>query len=289
MGWRTNTARAATLGAALLLFGAGDARAKDPSEILQQDLIVTRVERGAFPNVRLWIMPVAAESMTVDDGETPTVYEVVPDFLRAKNGAITQLQHPRNVRNIAAYYLEAGDKVFCARALYQPKSRRWVLDSIQRITERRAPKPVRGSRKLSQDPIEVTLTTDRKAYRVGEPIRFTLRATNRSNKPVELLFPSGETHNLSVYSGFEEIWRLATILQTSDAKKMPLKPGQSVEFSEVWDQKSTDGKAIPAGRFFVAGKIINEGRAFMPDTRIPLRIKPDEGQQASVESPAPSN
>lgn len=289
MGWKTITARAMTFGAALLVLGAGTARAKDPSEILQQDLIVTRVQRGKFPSVRLWIMPISAESMQVDDVE-PHVYEVVPNFLKGKDGTITNLTHPRNVRNIGAYYLEPGDKVFCAKATYLPQSNRWVLDSIQRITERRGPKLVRGRKKVAEDPLEVEIATDKKQYAPGEAIRVTLKAKNRADKPLELLFPTGETHAMVVYAGVDEVWRLQTILQTTpDPKKVTLKPGETLTFTEVWDQKTIEGKPAEPGRYFVGGKVISEGRAVLPESRFLFRIKAAEGQQASADPPAQAN
>jgi hypothetical protein len=290
MGWKRTIARATCLGAALLLFGTGAARAKDPRELLQQDLIVTRVERGVFPNVRLWIMPVSAESMATEEGKAPQVYEVVPDFLRGKTGVLASLKHPQNVRNIEAYYLAPGDKVFCSRATYQAKSRRWVLDGIQRIIEKRPPKLVRGSRRLGQDPLQVEVITDRKVYGLGEPIRVTVRATNPSKKPVTLVFPTGETHAMSVYAGFDEVWRLATIEQmTSKPIKVTLQPGQSLAYTEVWDQKMLDGKAAGAGRYFAGGKVISQGRTIFPETRVSFRIKSPEDQQATAETPAASN
>jgi len=287
MGWRLMIARATTLGAALLVVATGAARAQDATEFLQQDLIVRRVQRGAFPNVRLWITPIQAESMTVND-EEPRVYEVVPDFVRAPNGTIANLKHPRNVRNIGAYYLEPGDKVFCSRATYQAKSKRWVLDGLQRIVEQRPPKMVRGRRKLEKDPLEVEMIADKKVYAPGEPIRLTLRAKNPTKKPIELVFPSGETHSLSVYAGFNEVWRISLLdQQTPEPKKVLLKPGQSIEFVEVWDQKTTEGKPAAAGRYFASGKVISEGRAILPDSRALFRIKPAEGQQTNADSAAP--
>jgi hypothetical protein len=290
MGCRITIARVIALGAALAIFGTGAARAKDPSEFLQQDLIVRRVERGAFPNVRLWVTPIESESMPVSDDAPPRVYEIIPDFLRAANGTIANLKHPRNVRNMGAYYLEPGDKVFCSRATYDAKSKRWVLDGLQRIVEQRASKMVRGRRKLEKDPLEVEMIADKKVYTVGEPIRLTLRAKNPTAKPIELVFPSGETHALSVFAGFNEVWRIATIdQQTPESKKVLLKPGQSIEFVEVWDQKTSEGKPAEAGRYFASGKVISEGRAILPDSRAPFRIKAADGQQTSADTAAPSN
>jgi hypothetical protein len=223
--------------------------------------------------------------------ESPRVYEVTPNFLRGRNGAVTSLTHPQNVRNIGAYYLHAGDKVFCAKATYQSKSKRWTLDSIQRIAEQKAPKLVRGARrKFAEDPIEVEMATNKKVYQPGERITLTLRAKNRTSKPVTLVFPTGETHAIAVYGGFNEVWRISTLDQATDQpKKMMLKPGQSIEFSVAWDQKQSDGKPAAAGRYFAGGKVISEGRAILPESRVLFRIKPAEGQQASADPPTPAN
>lgn len=286
MGWKRSGARAIALGVALLVIGVASAGAYNASELLQQDLIVTRVQRGVFPNVRLWVLPAASESLRIgQEEEAPRVIEVVPDYVRAANGAVTNLKHPRNIRNIGAYYLEPGDKIFCARATYQPKTKRWLLDGIQRIVDQPAPKLARGNRKYPQDPLEVEMITDKKSYRLGEPVRMTLRARNRTQKPIELVFPNGETHEVSIYGGFREVWRLKTLelVASLETKKIKLKPGETIEFVTVWDQKTTEGEPAEPGRYFAAGKVVSEGRAILPDSRAPFRIKADAEQANGAE------
>jgi hypothetical protein len=281
MGWNFRGARALALGGALFLIGAAPLRAQEPSELLQQDLIVTRVQRGVFPEVKLWLLPAASESLRIGPSENAPAktFVAVPDFFRSPSGAITNLKHPRNIRNIGAYYLEVGDKVFCAKATYQAKTGRWVLDSIQRIADQPAPRLVRGRRRVLEDPLDVQIVTDKRSYRPGESIRLTLRARNRTQKPMTLLFPSGETHAMSITGGFREVWRLSTLDQsTPQPKKVTLKPGEAVEFTEVWDQVTIEKTPAEPGRYFASGKVISEGRAILPDTRVTFRIKPPAGQ-----------
>jgi hypothetical protein len=289
MGWTRNTPRRPAAGClaaglALLSLAAVVAHPASASDLLQDELIVTRVQRGHFPEVRIWMVPASAISLGLHTGhgiglqnqdaqEDVAVHEAIPDFYRAPDGAVANLQHPRNVRNISAYYLEPGDHFIAMKATHKPKTNVWVLDDIRRVVTQKP--PILSRRRNSfEDPLAVEMVTDKQAYRPGEPVRLTLRARNITDKPLTLVFPTGETHEMAVRTGFQELWHLSTLdqVQRLGEKRRTLKPGETIEFTTVWDQKTREGAAAAPGFYFATGKLIAKGRTILGDKRTSFRI-----------------
>jgi hypothetical protein len=259
---------------ALLGLMAGPALAAAPAG---QELIVTRVERGRFPAVKLWLTPTNVMEND-EEGETgANLFVARPGFA----GKPVRFRSPRNIRNLAAWYLQAGDLIYCEKATREAKTNVWVLDGIQRLAPARPSKPpVRRQPKQVVDPLEIQVLTDKKRYQPGEPVRLTLRARNQSEKPMTLVFPTGETHHLLVTDGSSPVWSLSTLgMVTTKAVRRTLKPGEAIEFTSVWDQKREDGQEVAPGRYMVGGKIMSEGRTILEYKRVPFLIAPPEGQQ----------
>jgi Intracellular proteinase inhibitor len=289
MGWTRNITREPAgrlaAGLAVLAVAVAVARPAAASDLLQDELIVMRVQRGRFPNVRLWMVPASAISLGLhaghgvglqneSDTEEVTIHEAVPDFYRGPGGAITNLQHPRNIRNIGAYYLEPGDHFIAMKATQNPRTSVWVLDDIRRVANQKPPILSKRNRKNRDDALAVEMLTDKQAYRPGEPIRLTLRARNSGTQPITLVFPTGETHEMAVRTGFQELWRLSTLdqVQRLGETRRKLNPGESIEFTAVWDQKTRDGAAAAPGFYFATGKVLSKDRIILGDKRTGFRI-----------------
>jgi Intracellular proteinase inhibitor len=299
MGWTRNTTRERrtagrlAAGLAVLAVAATVGRPASASDLLQDELIVMRVQRGQFPEVRLWMVPASAISLGLHTGhgvglqsesdvEEVTIQEAVPNYYRGPGGAITNLQHPRNIRNIGAYYLEAGDHFIAMKATRNPKTSVWVLDDIQRVATQKPPILSKRNRNKRDDSLAVEMLTDKQAYRPGEPIRMTLRARNSSTRPITLVFPTGETHEMAVRMGFQELWHLSTLDQINrfGETRRKLKPGETIEFTAVWDQKTRDGAAAGPGFYFATGKVLSKERIILGDKRTGFRILAPNDAQA---------
>src|SRR5882762_1951715 len=51
---------------------------------------------------------------------------------------------------------------------------------------------------MSPDSLQLTLTTDKPAYRAGEPIELILKLTNRSPRPAVLEFSSSQRYDFEI-------------------------------------------------------------------------------------------
>lgn len=78
---------------------------------------------------------------------------------------------------------------------------------------------------------------------VGPDVRFTLHVTNAGDSPIELQFPSGQTHDFAVLdeSG-REVWRWsANRLFTQALETRSLGVGESASYEERWQPGNARG------------------------------------------------
>lgn len=115
----------------------------------------------------------------------------------------------------------------------------------------------------AQPGLTVTVASDRPAYAVGAPITFTLTVTNASGAPVQLSFPSGQRYDFAVTSatGAAEAWRWSRDRAFTQSFEMrTLAPGETLTFSEGWDQRNDAGSQVPTGVYAVTGVLTTQPR-----------------------------
>jgi hypothetical protein len=86
---------------------------------------------------------------------------------------------------------------------------------------------------------------------VGTEVRLTLHITNAADRPIELRFPSGQTHDFAILdASTTEVWRWsAERLFTQAIQTRALGVGESVTYEERWTPGNT------AGAFTAVGKL----------------------------------
>ena len=106
-------------------------------------------------------------------------------------------------------------------------------------------------------PLRLDLRTNQPAYRLGEPVTLTLRATNPTPRQVSLTAPTSQLYDFSVYHGERQVWRWSAgkaFLMVITELSIPA--GQSRAFTEVWDQRDQEGRQVPPGEYRVVGNLV---------------------------------
>jgi hypothetical protein len=108
---------------------------------------------------------------------------------------------------------------------------------------------------MSADSLELTLTTDKPAYRAGEPIELTLRLINRSSQARVLEFSNSQRYDFEIAdSSGGRVWKwnadrmFAQMLGTER-----LAPGESREYRERFTGQ------LPPGTYRATGIITTSG------------------------------
>lgn len=87
----------------------------------------------------------------------------------------------------------------------------------------------------------------------ADSVRFALQVTNAGSAPVELEFPSGQTHDFVVTRGGAEVWRWsADRMFTQALRGETLAPGETRAFEGTWRAPAGTGGELVARGFLTA-------------------------------------
>ena len=102
---------------------------------------------------------------------------------------------------------------------------------------------------------EATLTTDRQLYEIGEPVRMTLRFTNRSKQALQLTFPSSKMHDFTAADEDGRIvWRWSHGRAFAQAlQERTVLAGGSLKREVAWDGSDNKGNRVDPGDYKVKG------------------------------------
>jgi hypothetical protein len=83
----------------------------------------------------------------------------------------------------------------------------------------------------------------------GEEVHFVLHVTNASNKKLELNFPNGQTHDVTVLDAAGgEVWRWGTgQMFTQALRNQPLDPHATLTYGVRWRQPAAHGPLTAIG------------------------------------------
>ena len=98
----------------------------------------------------------------------------------------------------------------------------------------------------------------------GDTVRFSLSVTNVSGGPVEITFPSGQTHDFAVLRDGRELWRWSADRAFTQAQQVvTLPPGGTTSFGETWAvPPGTSGELTAVGRLASSSHPVERTAAF---------------------------
>jgi len=109
-----------------------------------------------------------------------------------------------------------------------------------------------------------TLTTDRRTYNQGEPVRITFTKRNVSNRTIVLRYRTSQRFDLIIRRGTEqrEVWRWSAGRSFTQATtNVRLQPGERQVFRVTWDQRNNRGQQVAAGNYTIEGINVATGLA----------------------------
>lgn len=109
----------------------------------------------------------------------------------------------------------------------------------------------------------------------GATVPIRLRVRNTTSAPLDLYLRGREiTFEITIVdSSGDAVWRRL------DGKIVPailqirtLAPGETLELSDRWDQKSADGSQVVPGRYLVRGEVVTDGESSLVAPAVPLEV-----------------
>ena len=129
-----------------------------------------------------------------------------------------------------------------------------------------APAPAPPNNVAVASPLLVAFTTDRSTYALGQPVHFTLTATNTSKQAVTFVDGPAVDGFLVSQNG-KIVWRSNAGLQPQFLRSVTLQPGQSYTLHATWDghPNTPSGNELmsqtPTGTFSVTSQFHPLGTA----------------------------
>lgn len=117
---------------------------------------------------------------------------------------------------------------------------------------------------MSPDSLQLALTTDKPAYRSGEPIEFTLKVTNRSGQAIVFEFSSSQRYDLEIAdSSGARVWQWSSgrmFAQMMGSER--LAPGETREYRERFSAPLSPGTYRATGIITASGAALRGSTTF---------------------------
>ncbi|MGI6491536.1 MAG: LysM peptidoglycan-binding domain-containing protein [Peptococcaceae bacterium] len=120
-----------------------------------------------------------------------------------------------------------------------------------------------------------TITTDRRTYNQGDPVRITFTKRNISNRTIVLRYRTSQRFDLIVRRGTEqrEVWRWSAGRSFAQATaSVRLQPGERQVFRATWDQRNNRGQQVAPGNYTIEAVNVATGLANQ-SVSISIRIR----------------
>lgn len=118
-----------------------------------------------------------------------------------------------------------------------------------------SPCPVVRGEPLRDLVVELVLNGGEGEFTQGEPISMTLAITNCEDGSLRRVYASGQQYDFVVSDDQQrELWRWSHDKAFTQAiQEATFGPGETVTYTEVWDQSSNDAEQVPLGHYDVLG------------------------------------
>lgn len=111
----------------------------------------------------------------------------------------------------------------------------------------------------------------------GAPVPIKLLVTNETSAPLDLYLRGREvTFDIAITDATGDgVWRrLEGEVVEAILQLRTLAPGEELELSHAWDQKSQLGNPVPPGRYVVRGSVLTDGTTTLESPPATLEITP---------------
>jgi len=192
------------------------------------------------------------------------------------NGKSVGLDLPARHKNGRMYVpLRFVSEALGAKVLWNNRTRTAAIDlaeskPVSTPNDNQNPRPgiVAGK-------VELRAVTDKRFYKSGELVRFTLTAINQDDRPRVVRFMSGQSFDITVTpvgsSSGTPRWDWShERMFTQAIREVTIQPGNVMTFNAVWKQQNNEGSEMPRGDYLVQAKLTSEERAQAPAFQIRL-------------------
>ncbi len=139
---------------------------------------------------------------------------------------------------------------------------------------------------IGKDDFLANLTTNKKYYKIGEPVELTLVLQNITSKSQDLSFNSGQSYDFIVKElpSEKEIWRWSNDkVFTLAIWTMILDPWERKTYTFEWDQKDNESKQLVPGTYKIEAIITSNPQIFAASKKIVIEDSKSETEFETID------
>lgn len=129
--------------------------------------------------------------------------------------------------------------------------------------------------------LEIKAWPDKKEIIAGQTATFTIQIRNRTDKTLNIFYPTGQRWDYAIYHTGTHIYRWSQGLSWNDAPhSVPLRPGEPITHKMSWESIDRLGQPLPQGTYNFQGMVMIRPRYLVSNscsfTLLPPEIKKTE-------------
>lgn len=135
---------------------------------------------------------------------------------------------------------------------------------------------------VNQNHIEIKAWPDKKEIISGDTATFTIQLRNRTDKTIDIFYPTGQRWDYAVYHGGLQIYRWSQGLEWYDAPhSIPLRPGEPITHKMSWQSLDRLGRVLPQGVYRINAMVMTKPRHLVSNT-FSIRLLPEEIKKQEI-------
>ena len=124
--------------------------------------------------------------------------------------------------------------------------------------------------------LEIKAWPEKSEIIAGDTATFTVQIRNRTDKTVNIFYPTGQQWDYAVYHSGMQIYRWSQGLRWEDAPhSIPLKAGQTIETQMSWQSLDRLNRPLPQGIYRLHGMVMTRPRYLVSNT-FSIRLLPEQ-------------
>jgi len=127
---------------------------------------------------------------------------------------------------------------------------------------------------INPSDLEIRISPERKELPAGDIASFTISIRNKTDKPVNIYFPTGQRWDMAGFHNGAQIFRWSQGLRWYEAPhSIPIQPGEVETQTLSWTTLDRVGCALPQGIYKAEGMVMTVPRHFVSNS-VSFRLLP---------------
>lgn len=130
--------------------------------------------------------------------------------------------------------------------------------------------------------LEIKAWPEKEEIRAGETATFTIQIRNRTDKTINIFYPTGQRWDFAIFHDKTQIYRWSQGLRWEDAPhSIPLRPGEPITEKMAWTSLDRLGYPLPQGVYSFQGMVMLRPR-YLVSNDCSIRLLPPEVKKSET-------